>query len=191
MKAQITARLATLDARAVAAILAALVLFVALESWLLVLRAPLTEWRSVVAQRENAESAQTPGALQAELVRTRQAVADTEQTLKAMALPRSDDDMVLHLIATLDQSARRHGVQLGQVRSTARRLEPQVQIATFEGQAQGSYLPLIEWLSEAETRIAPLKTTELKLHVSDEGRVVTMQLKFTAYLPIPEASAHP
>jgi Tfp pilus assembly protein PilO len=191
MKDRILARLTALDPRMVAAILSLLVLFVTLESWMLVLRAPLAERHALQALHEQTESLPATESLQTEVQRARETVAHTEAALRQMALTRSDDDTVLQLIATLDQAAQTHAVQLGQVRSTARRIDPDVVVATFEADARGDYLPLTAWLSDIEARIAPLRTTEVRLGIGDQGRQVTMQLKFSAYLPIPEASGAP
>lgn len=178
--------LAALDRRTVRLLLGALLVFVALECWLLLLRAPLAEWRSLVQQR-SATAAVSAAALRAEVLLARGALAQAEQTLRDAGLPHADDEMVLQLIALLDRSAQRHGVQLGQVRSGAGVLpQEQIQVATFDGEARGSYLALVDWLAEVEPQIAPLAVTELQLVGAGAGEPLSLRVKFSAFLPVPD-----
>ena len=183
-------RLAALDRRAFAALLAAGVLFVALEAWLLVLRAPLAEWRSLVALRQAGQAAAAPGALAAEVERLGEANRRLERELDAAAPPRrSADDAVLFLIGALDRLGARHGVSLGAVRPGARTIVQGFEATTFEIEARGNYLALSDWLREARAAIAPLTPAEMSMTVADEDRRVVLKMNVNAHAQPTGASA--
>lgn len=191
LTARVLPRLLRLDRRVVQALLVLLLLFVALECWVLVLRVPLTEWRSLVAQREVRAAVVSADTLGAEVGRQRRAVERAEQALREAGLPYADDEMVLHLIATLDPVAQRHGIRLGQVKAVGRRLERDLQVATFDAEARGGYLALVGWLAEVDQRIAPLQASELQLSLGQDEQSVSMRVRFSAYLPVAEAPGVP
>jgi hypothetical protein len=114
-------RLMAMDRRLLASLFGAAALFIALEAWLLVLRAPLTELRSLVAMRQAREASAVPASAATEIERVTRDIQLAEQQLHAAAAPRrSDDDMVLFLIGTFDRVGSRHGVALGAVRPGGR-----------------------------------------------------------------------
>ena len=183
MKQRLMSWLSALEPRVLLGLLAALVLFVVLESWLLVLRAPLAEWRALVAKRQASETL-APAALAPQIEQLSRDIAHTEQALQSVALPSSDDDTVLRLIATFDRAASRHGVGLGSVKAGGRRVEQEFELVSFEVEARGAYRALIDWLAESETQVAPLNVIELTLSAVDEARQVALKVKFAAYLPM-------
>jgi hypothetical protein len=191
LTARLLPRLLALDRRVVRLLLGALLLVVALECWLLVLRGPLTEWRSLLRQREASAAAVPVGALRAENERQRHAVEQAERALREADLPHADEEMVLHLITTLAPPAQRHGIQFGQIKASGRRAERDMQVVSFEGEARGSYLALTGWLAEVEPQIAPLRASELQISSSGEESAVSLRVKFSAYLPGADAPGVP
>lgn len=184
MTQQLLRRLAALDPRLLAALLGAALLFVVLEAWLLVLRAPVAELRSLQTLRAAAQSAPAPASPAAELERLSQEIASKDQQLHAAGpVARNDDDAVLALIGALDGVGARHGVSLGVVRPGGRAIEGGFEAASFEIEAHGSYLALTDWLRESTQAIAPLVPTELSLGIADETRRLTLKMKVTAYAP--------
>ena len=175
-------RLAMMDRRLLAALLAGAWLFVALEAWLLVLRAPVAEWRSLVALRQASEVSAAPAALPVDVEHATQAVELTERQLREALPPvRTDDDTVLFLIGALDPLGSRHGVALGAVRPGGRTITQGFEAATFEVEAHGSYRSLVTWLRGAQPAIAPLVPTELMLDVVGQDRQLHLQMKVTHY----------
>lgn len=172
------------DRRLVVGVMAALALFVVLEGWLLVLRAPLAEWRTLVAKRQASE-AQAPAAVGAEIERLRQEIARAERALQTGVMTGTDEDMVLKLIATLGDLAPRHGVTLGSVKAAGRGMDQEFERLSFEVEVRGAYRALIDWLAASETQVAPLSVTELTMSAVDEGRQVALRVKFAGYLPMP------
>jgi hypothetical protein len=182
--------LGRLDARVLAGLLGLGLLFVALEAWLLVLRAPVAEWRVLAATRP-ADDAVAPRGLAEELERLGRAIDDAERELRAGAPGADDDATVLHLIATLDGVAARSGVALGSVRPAGRRVERDVEHIGFDVEARGTYRQLVDWLALAEREVAPLRVTELALTTADEGRQVALKVKFAAFVPILRGGTSP
>lgn len=177
-------RLLAMDRRLLASLLAAGLLFLALEAWMLVLRAPLTELRSLLAVRLAAEATVAHGPAATEIERLTLAIERAERQLRGAALAqRSDDEAVLFLIGALDRVGQRHGVTLGAVRPGGRRPAHGFEATSFEIEAHGSYLALLDWLGESQVAIAPLVPTELTLNVADEKRRLTLKLRVTAYTP--------
>ena len=78
MSAWISTRLMVMDRRALIAMAGALVLFIVAEAWLLVLRAPVAEWRALAAQGLAEKDAAVPGAAAAEISRLTQAIERAE-----------------------------------------------------------------------------------------------------------------
>ena len=191
MIAWIVSRLTALDRRALSGMLGTAVLLVALEAWLLVLRAPLSEWRSLSALNAAAADRASPRASAAEIEGLRLAVERAEAELRGYALVRSDDDTVLSLIAALGPLAASHGVGLDVVRSGGRRVEQEFIAATFDVEARGAYLALSAWLHDAHAHIAPLGVSELALNATDGGRQVALKLRLTAYALGPAAGGGP
>ena len=182
MSAAWKTRLAALDRRLLVGLLGATLLLVAIESWLLVLRPPWAEWRSLVALRQTAQAAKATTSAPAEIERLTQSVARAEQQLQtALVAPRSDDDAVLFLIGALDRAGTRHGVALGSVRPASRGLVQGFEATSFEIEAQGSYLSLTDWLHDSRAAIAPLVPTEFTLNLAGEDSRLTLKMKVTAY----------
>lgn len=191
LTAQALPPLLALDRRVLRALLGLLLLFVALECWLLVLRGPFTEWRELRRQRADSPAASPVLSLQAEVERQRLALERAEQALRRAGLPQADDDMVLHLMATLAPVARRHGVQLGPIRAAGRSPAHDLQQVAFDCEARGGYLALIAWLGEVEPLIAPLQAREFQLVTGGEALPVSMRVKFSAYLPLADTPGVP
>jgi hypothetical protein len=193
------AALGTLDRRILRLLLGALLVFVALECWFLLLRAPLDEWRLLTAQSQ--VTVVPMAALRAEVEHNRRALAQAEQALRAADLPQDDDERVLQLIAILDRVAQSHHVRLGQVKAGGRQAHNEhIQTVTFDAEARGDYLDLVAWLAEVEPQIAPLVATELQLSSpgtggngavggsGGDGQALTLRVRLNAHVPIFAAS---
>lgn len=186
MNSRIAARLMALDRRVLLGLVAVAGLFLSLEAWLLVLRAPVAESRALAAARRVGEAAPGPGALAAEVARLGLAVSRAEQELRNALPTRSEDDMVMFLIGTLDRTAIEHAVALGTVKPLGRRVDRGYESTSFEVEARGGYLALIEWLRAAEVQVAPLTVGDLSLSAVDEGRQVALKVNLVAHAIVPE-----
>lgn len=191
MKAWLGSRMMTMDRRALLGLLAAAVLFVALEAWLLVLRSPLAEWHSLMARGPAQRSGASARTTTAEADALQLAITRGEGELRNAAPTRSDDDTVLFLIGTLGPLAASHGVGLELVKAGGRRVEQQFTATSFDVEARGAYLALNEWLREAEALVAPLAVAELTVNATDAGRQVVLKMKLTAYTTTPAAGGGP
>lgn len=178
-------RLRTMDPRLRMLLLAAGLLFVAVECWMLVLRAPVAEWRALRQQIEQGDATVPVATLRSEVRRVRETLAQAEQRLKTLGWQEPDDEKVMDLIARLDAAARGHGVQLGQVRAAGRRAERDVQVATFDAEAKGAYLAAMQWLQAVEAQAAPLQVGELQIDRIGDGGQVMLKVRLQAFLPLP------
>lgn len=190
MNAVVIRRLLALDRRVLLGLIATLVAFVALEGWLLVLRAPLAEWRALSAKRQASE-ANSPLAVEPEIRRLSADIERIDKLLQSAGVDGSDDDKVLELIATLSRLGARHGVSLGSVKAGGRRVDNCFERVSFDLEARGAYRALVEWLAAAEDAVAPLSVIELTMNAVDEGRQVALKVKFAAYLPMRKTGTGP
>ena len=191
MSAKVSTRLMAMDRRALIAMAGSLVLFIVAEAWLVVLRAPVAEWRALAAQERAEKEATPPGVAAAEISRLAQAIEHAEAELRGAVSPRSDDDTVLFLISALSPLAASHGVSLDAVRAGGRRAEQEFTAAAFEVEARGAYLSLSAWLHDVQAQVAPLTVSELSLNAIDAGRQVNLKMKLSAYAPSLPASGVP
>ena len=185
MNQRLLRRLAELDRRIVLGVMVAVVALAGLESWWLVLRAPLLELRNqttihadlTASNAGGGETAAQIERLSAELPRLEKAL-DSEQTT------RTDDGMILFLMDALGSIGTRQGVSLGSVRPGARRIVQGFEETTYDIEARGEYRNLYQWLREAQAGVAPLVVTGFTLRSIDEGPRITVALKLADYRPV-------
>lgn len=190
MNALVIRRLLALDRRVLLGLIATLVAFVALEGWLLVLRAPLAEWRALSAKHQAAQ-ANSPLAIGPEIQRLSADIERIDQLLRTAPMAGSDDDKVLELIGTMSRLGARHDVVLGSVKAGGRRVDNGFERVSFDFEARGAYRALVDWLAAAEVAVAPLSVIELTMNAVDEGRQVALKVKFAAYLPMRKTGTNP
>ena len=178
-------KLAELDKRILLGVMAAVVALASLESWLLLLRAPLLELRNQTTIHADLAATNAGGSetavqierLSAELPRLEKAL-DGEQTA------RTDDSTILFLMDTLGRTGTRQGVSLGSVRPGARRIVQGFEETIYDIEARGEYRSLYQWLREAQAGVAPLVVTGFTLRSIDEGARITLMLKLAGYRPV-------
>lgn len=186
MKERLLRRLAELDKRLVLGVMCAIVALAGLESWLLVLRAPLLELRNQATMRadmtaSNAGAVETAAQIErltAELPRLEKMALDGER------ITRTDDSMILFLMDALGRTGTRQGVSLGSVRPGAHRIVLGFEETSYDIEARGEYRSLYGWLREAQAAVAPLVVTGFTLRSIDEGQRVVMTLKLADYRPV-------
>lgn len=185
-------KLAALDRRILFGIMAAIVAFAGLESWLLVLRAPLLELRNdTTARAELAAASAGSAEMAAQSEHLVAELARLEEALGGGRVVRSDDDQILFLMDTLGYLGTRRGVSLGSVKPGARRVFKGFEETTFDIEVRGEYRNLYTWLHEAQERVAPLVTTHFTLRSTDDGTRISLALKLTDYRPVEKAGEQP
>ncbi|MBK7616681.1 MAG: hypothetical protein IPJ08_20330 [Burkholderiales bacterium] len=182
-------RLAALDKRALRIALPFAVLLVLLECWLLVLRAPVQQWRALRAERATLDSGAQP-LRAADLAGQREALRRLQAELGAPATGLAEPDAsLMPLMASLDRLATRHAVLLGTVRPAGRVPQAGVLQTDHEVSARGAYPALAAWLAAASTELAPLTLGELSLRALDGNAQVELTLRVSDFRPIAATAA--
>jgi Tfp pilus assembly protein PilO len=179
--------LGSLNARVLAGTLMIVLGLGAFESWILLLRAPLAEYRKIRATHVvmAASLRQFPGQID-ELGR----VASELKLLKTklsgqLKVPASDDEMVASLMTALDQSAARFGIAL-----TSMTPGPRQQVSVFEEVSfgvigNGNYLQLCQWMLDFEQTLGGSATiTDFDMKAAGEAGQVTLTFNIALYRPL-------
>lgn len=185
MKERFLRRLAALDRRVVLGLMAAIVVLAGLESWLLVLRAPLLELGSQASIQADLAAANASGAdTAAQIERLTAGLPKLEETLGGEQSARSDDGTLLFLMDVLGRVGARRGVSLGSVRPGARRVVQGFEETTYDIEVRGEYRSLYQWLRDAQAGVAPLVVSGFTLRSIDEGPRIVLVLKLADYRPV-------
>ena len=184
-------RLVGLDVRLVRAVLFGLFVLLGFEAWMLVLRAPLAEHRTLAVSGQALRGAVQGGSLAGEIARL-QAEIDANAAAFAGGSPaRSDDDTVLMLIDTLSRLAPDHAVVLGRVTAGRRGAVGDIEERCFDVEARGDYLGLQRWLAQARPSLGALVVSEMTLRPVDDDRRIALSLRLAAYRPIAAPAGTP
>lgn len=177
-------RLAAVNPRVLRLVLPLAVLLVVLECWLLVLRAPMQQWRAL--RDEHAALLDAAQPLQEfDLTRQRTALSRLQAELGSPATGLGETDTVqMPLMSTLDRLAARHAVLLGTVRPAGRVPQGLVLQTDHEVSARGAYPALAAWLAAAATELAPLTLGELNFRALDGSGQVELTLRVSDFRPI-------
>ena len=187
MKQRMLAALARLDPRLLLGLMILVAGLMAFEGWLLLLRAPLAEYQKLISTRETlALSLAAVPSQQGELSRLAAELRQFSARLTGQLRPPAPDDQIASLVmAELDRSAGRNGITLAGIRPGPRREVLSFEEASFEVNAQGTYLRLCQWLMDFERTLGQSATVnEFTMKAADEGRVVALTLKVGLYRPL-------
>ena len=185
MKQRFLRKLADLDRRVALGAMVAIVALAGLESWLLVLRAPLLELKNQTSIHADLAAANAGGTdTAAQIERLSAELPKLEQTLGGEQSARSDDGTILFLMDVLGHIGTRQGVSLGSVRPGARRIVQGFEETTYDVEARGEYRSLYQWLREAQAGVAPLVVSGFTLRSIDEGPRIVLALKLADYRPV-------
>lgn len=186
MKRALLGRLLAVDKRVLRIALPLAVLLLALECWLLVLRAPVLQWRALRAERATLEGGVLP-LRAADLASKRQDLARLQAEMgppaSAQAEPDGDGGL-MPLMGRLDRLATRHAVSLGTVRPAGRVPQGGVLQIDHEVSARGAYPALAAWLAAAAAELAPLTLGELSFHAVDGNGQVELTLRVSDFRPL-------
>ncbi len=183
---RLTQLLLRVDVRLVPLIALSLVLFLALEGWLLVLRKPFAEYRQLKLQRDSLEVG--IGARATPSVELEQLVGDlkvaSERLNGQFALASAGDRVVSSLMETLDHSARKHGLKLSSIKPLESRVVSGFEEIPFDVSASGAYLPLCEWLlSLGDSLGGNISISDFEIRAQEASGKVELSLKLALYLP--------
>lgn len=175
-----------LDPRLLVGAAVLIVVVLAFEGWMLVLRKPFAEYRQIVANRTALSSvlSQVPDP-SSELEKVAAELQHLSARLSGkLQLPASDDTIAASLMEALDRSALHHGVKLSGVKPRERKPVSVFEEVSFEVGADGGYLPLCEWMLGFENAVGNnVNITEFDMKTADEGRKVQLTLNLALYRP--------
>jgi Tfp pilus assembly protein PilO len=192
MKERMIAALARLDPRLLLGLMILIIGLVAVEGWLLLLRAPLAEYQKLISTRESlALSVAAAPSQQGELGRLAAELRQVSARLSGQLRPLAPYDQTASLVmAELDRSAGQNGITLAGIRPGPRREVLGFEEVSFEVSAQGEYLRLCQWLVDFERTLGQSATvSEFTMKAADGGRVVALTLKLGLYRPLQLAGA--
>jgi Tfp pilus assembly protein PilO len=182
------AALAGLNPRLLKLVLPPLLLLVALECWLLVLRAPLQQWRALHSEAATLEAQTQPISLADVTAKQAELAQLAEQIGLPGAHPEGRDDGYMALINLLDRTAQHHAVTLGGVKPAVLTALGPVQRRDYEVRARGPYAALVAWLGEVSASVAPITLNDLALQAQDGHGVVELSLHLSDFRPAVAAS---
>lgn len=183
---RLTQVLTRMDSRLMPVIAVLLILFLAAEGWLLVLRKPLAEYHQLSLQREALEaSLSTRAAPSAELEQLgRELKVASERLNGELLLASSGDRVVASLMETLDHSARKYGLKLSSVKPMEQREVSGFDEVPFDVSVTGAYLPLCEWmLSLGQSLGGNVSISDFEMRALEATGKVALTLKLALYLP--------
>jgi Tfp pilus assembly protein PilO len=187
MKQRMLAALARLDPRLLLGLMILIIGLVAVEGWLLFLRAPLAEYQKLISTRETlALSLAAAPDQQGELGRLAAELRQISARLSGQLRPLAPYDQTASLVmAELDRSAGQNGITLAGIRPGPSREVLGFEEVSFEVSAQGNYLRLCQWLVDFERTLGQSATvSEFTMKAADEGRVLALSLKVGLYRPL-------
>jgi len=168
------------------------VVALALEAWMLVLRQPLAAYRDLAAARDSLRAIEQMTASQQEELRRASArnQALAAQLAAQLHAPAPEEQLTVALMRQLDQAAAGAGVKLTSLKPAGRRAVLAFEELSFEVGAQGRYLALCQWLLGFERLIGRSATvSEFNMKSSDEGRQVMLTLRLALYRPLPNGAS--
>lgn len=190
---RLTQAMMRMDPRLIPVIAVFLILFLAVEGWMLVLRKPVAEYQKLATQSDTLETSQstrtTPSVELEQLTRELKTVS--ERLNGELLLARAGDRVAASLMETLDHSARKYGLKLSSVKPMEQRMVSGFEEIPFDVSVTGAYLPLCEWmLSLGQSLGGNISISDFEMRSLEAAGKVTLTLKLALYLP-PEAKAKP
>lgn len=163
-----------------------IVALLAFEGWMLALRKPFAEYQQVAASEASLKASLSQAPDQAsELGRLAAELRQLSDNLSGqLHLPAADDKIAASLMEALDRSAAKYNVRLSGVKPRERRPVSVFEEVSFEVSAQGSYLPLCEWMLDFNNTLGNNVTlSDFDMKVAEEGRKVQATVRLALYRP--------
>lgn len=191
MKDRIMAGLARIEPRMLLLLLVSLLAIVLLQGWLLLLRAPLADYRRLQGERTAlVQPRSEPSRLQAKIGLIEGELAALARQPGGESTHRPVEQMVVGIIDRLDRIAARRGVRLDSVRPGTTRRVLMFDEVSADIKVTGKYQALFEWLSDAEKELGPLVVTQFSMKLTDvTAGTLSMDLKLAAYRPAATGAA--
>lgn len=173
--------LAGVPTRTVLLAMAAVLLLVILEGWLLLLRTPWAEYQRI-RQNDPIGSAATAASTAAAHIRQlERELQDLDQRVKTVSTEMTTDRLVLMLVDRLSNLARMHAVNLGGVRVGSTRHVFKFEEVSFDIQVSGRYQSLVDLLREMDQGLKPVSVGRFSIGQADATGKLNMEVRLVAY----------
>jgi len=191
MKDRIMVSLARMQPRVLLLLLGSVLAIVLLQGWLLLLRAPLADYRRLHGARTALIQPQSePSRLLAKIGLMEGELAGLTQQLGGESAPQPVDQLVVSIVNRLDRSAARRGVRLDSVRPGTTRRVLMFDEVSADIKVSGKYQALFGWLSDTEMELGPLVVTQFSMKLTDVAAgTLSMDLRLAAYRPAATGAA--
>ncbi len=191
MKDRIMVSLARMQPRVLLLLLGSLLAIVLLQGWLLLLRAPLADYRRLHGERTALIQPQSePSRMQAKIGLIEGELAALARQRGGESAHQPVEQMVVSIVDRLDRIAARRGVRLDSVRPGTTRRVLMFDEVSADIKLSGKYQPLFGWLSDTEMELGPLVVTQFSMKLTDGAAgTLSMDLRLAAYRPAATGAA--
>jgi Tfp pilus assembly protein PilO len=183
-----------IDTRVVSGTMLLLIGLVAFESWMMVLRGPLAEYRQIRAAHRVLAAAVQQSPLQLDELGkvTSELKLLSDKLSGQLHIRASDDEMAASLMAALDQSAAPYGIELSSMKPGARRQVSVFEEVSFEVSGRGNYLQLCQWMLDFEKTLGNSATiSEFDMRTADSDGHVILSFNIALYRPLQLLETNP
>jgi Tfp pilus assembly protein PilO len=194
MMQRLVGLLGKVSPRVTAAVMLLLISLLLFELWMLVLRRPYAELRQLRTAHNTlaASLRHSPQQLE-ELGRVTSELRLLMDKLNGqLHIKASDDEMAASLMAVLDQSAARHGIELSSLQPGERKQVSVFEEVAFKVGAKGGYLDLCQWMLDLEQSLGSnAAISEFEMKTAGEAREVVLSFNIALYRPLQLSEGHP
>jgi Tfp pilus assembly protein PilO len=191
MTVRIMASLARIEPRTLLLLLGSLLAILLLQGWLLLLRAPLADYRRLQGERAALVQPQSESSrVQAKIGLIEGELAALARQPGGVGTHQPVEQMVVGIIDRLDRIAARRGVRLDSVRPGTTRRVLMFDEVSADIKVTGKYQALFGWLSDTEMELGPLVVTQFSMKLTDGAAgTLSMDLRLAAYRPAATGAA--
>lgn len=173
-------RLFALDPRLLLMGMAATLALIAVQSWILFVKTPASEYRKTKLEAGVLEKtlADSPP-FSEEIGKLDLEVKTLEQRLQAVNTTLAADQLLVSVVGELDRIASRHNVVLASVKPDSEKAVVMFDEMPFAIELRGEFLPLTAWLHTVESELDTLAITQFGVRRTPDS--LTANLRIAAY----------
>ncbi len=174
--------LMALPPRTLILVMAGIVAFMLLESWVLLLRQPFHEY--VKLQRDRAALSapgQSPRPLAADIENAEKELAGLGARMIGATPQLANDAMIVRVIDGLAEIAMRHRTTLNGLRPAGVRRVAMFDEMAFVVQATADYRSCVQWMEEIERSLGPLAVTQVSIKRTANNGELDIEMRLAAF----------
>jgi Tfp pilus assembly protein PilO len=160
----------------------ALVFLILFQAWILLFRAPIAAYRATEAEiKELKKAGELSRALPQEVSALKVQIAALGTKTRGKADGLNADQMVVHILRTLDSMSAKSRIALVGVKPGTSRAISGFDELNFEVTATGSYADFYDWLGEVERELYPMVITKLALTPTANPKQLSLAMGLATY----------